>query len=101
MTQEAKHTPEAEALADAVLTAAGSGLRHYSMAKTRAAIIAAAQKGINDSQADLLEVLKDVLPYANASIGLPRASWPGDSVILKAEALIAKATGSTKHAASK
>lgn len=42
---------------------------------------------------DLAEALKDVLPYAQASIGLPRQSWPADSVILKAEAALAKAEG--------
>lgn len=42
---------------------------------------------------DLADALKDVLPYAEASIGLPRQSWPTDSAILKAYAALAKAEG--------
>ena len=42
---------------------------------------------------DLADALKDVLPYAEASIGLPRQNWPADSVILKAERALAKAEG--------
>ncbi|MBP3955456.1 hypothetical protein J8F10_09195 [Gemmata sp. G18] len=57
---EQKHAPEAKALADAVLTAAGSGLRHYSTAKMREAILVAAQQGIDAGRADLLEALKEV-----------------------------------------
>lgn len=52
-----KHTLEAIALADAVLRAAGSGLRNYSMAKTRGAIVAAAQAGIDAGRTDLLAAL--------------------------------------------
>ena len=32
----------------------------------------------------LRSAIEDLLPYAQASIGLPEALWPGDSVILKA-----------------
>jgi hypothetical protein len=52
-----KHTPEAQDLADAILKAAGSGLRHYTMAKTREAILAAAQRGIDEARSELLEAL--------------------------------------------
>ena len=41
---------------------------------------------------ELLAALIDVLPYAEAAIGLPRDRWPHDSVILRAEAAIARAT---------
>ena len=34
--------------------------------------------------------LEDVLPYARAAIGLPEASWPADSVILRARAALAE-----------
>lgn len=44
-----------------------------------------------DASQDLLAALRDVLPYAEACIGLPRSAWPSDSVILAAEAAIAKA----------
>lgn len=39
----------------------------------------------------LVEALTGVLPYATACIGLPRACWPADSVILRAEGAIAAA----------
>lgn len=41
------YSPEAIALADSILKAAGSGLRLYTMHKTREAILTAAQEGIN------------------------------------------------------
>lgn len=59
MKQETKYTPEAEALADAILRPSGSNLKNYTMAKTREAILSAAQKGIDDARADLLEALKN------------------------------------------
>jgi hypothetical protein len=43
--------------------------------------------------AELLAALDDLLPYARAAIGLPETSWPPDSVILKARAVLAKAKG--------
>ena len=43
--------------------------------------------------AALVAALEDVLPYAKASIGLPRECWPADSVILQAEAAIKLAKG--------
>lgn len=52
---------EAEALADAILRAAGSGLRHYSMPKTREAILSAAQDGLNAARTGLLEALDYLL----------------------------------------
>lgn len=58
---DTNHTPEAVALADAVLTATGSGLRHYSMAKTRDVILVAAQRGIDAGRAELLQALRTVV----------------------------------------
>lgn len=43
---------EAEALADSILKAAGSNLKHYTMARTRDAIFAAAQAGIDKARAE-------------------------------------------------
>lgn len=42
---------------------------------------------------DLLEALKECLPYAEASVGIPETLWPDDSCLLKARAAIAKAEG--------
>ena len=39
--------------------------------------------------ADMAKALEDLLPYAIPTIGPPRPLWQTDSVILKAEALIA------------
>lgn len=58
MTNTTQHTPEAIALADNILKAAGSGLKHYSMHSIREAIMNSAQKGIDDARAELLEALK-------------------------------------------
>lgn len=44
-------TPEAEALAEAILKASGTSLRHYSIPSNRAAILAAAQNGIDATMA--------------------------------------------------
>jgi len=43
--------------------------------------------------AELVAALDDLLPYAQACIGLPESLWPHDSAILKARAVIAKAKG--------
>jgi hypothetical protein len=59
--QVAKYTPEAEAMADAILKPSGSNLKNYTMAKTREAIISAAQKGIDDARAELLEATTKLL----------------------------------------
>ena len=59
--QNASHTSEAEALADAILKAAGSGLRHYSMAKTREAILTAAQEWLEAGRAKLLDAARCAL----------------------------------------
>ena len=53
------------------------------------------QRTLSPLEAELLEALADVLPYAQAAIGLPESSWPADSVIFKARAAIAKARGTT------
>ena len=52
---------------------------------------AAALERMRDELAEVEAALRDVLPYAQAVIGLPRNIWPSDSVILKAEAALASA----------
>lgn len=37
---------------------------------------------------ELVQAIRELLPYAIAAIGLPRSAWPSDSVVLRAEALI-------------
>ena len=37
------------------------------------------------------DVIRDLVPYAQTAIGLPRPSWPHDSVILRAERALADA----------
>lgn len=59
-TQAVKHTPDAEALADAILKPSGSNLKNYTMASTREAILSAAQKGIDDARAGLLADMRFV-----------------------------------------
>ncbi len=41
--------------------------------------------------AELEGALEDMIPYAQATIGIPETAWPPDSVILKARALLSKA----------
>lgn len=89
MRDESALTPEAEALADAILKAAGSGLRHYSMAKIRVDILAAAQKGIDDARAEVLEALKTLLNAGSTGELALKART-------QAEAIIAKARGETQ-----
>lgn len=84
---------EAEALADAVLKAAGSGLRHYSMAKTREAIIAAAQKGIDESRAELLETLTNLAEQADEDCPSSCRTRHFCDALEDAHNAIAKATG--------
>lgn len=89
---EAKHTPEAEILADAILKASGSALRHHAMAKSREDIFAAAQAGINAARADLLEALEFYAKHC------PQNSLDGPEGIptaFKARDAIAKAKGLT------
>lgn len=62
MTKTITIPSDAEQLADAVLKAAGSGLRHYSLLKTRQNILAAAQHGIDKARAELPETVRDVIP---------------------------------------
>lgn len=50
-------TREAENLADAILRAAGSGLRHYTMASGRGFILATAQSFIADVRVDLVAAM--------------------------------------------
>lgn len=67
-----KYKPEAAALADAVLKAAGSGLKHYTMEKIRDGIVSAAQKGIDESRAELLQAAELMLlayPVARGGTG--------------------------------
>lgn len=49
-------TPAAEDLADAILVAAGSGLKHYTMPATRNRIFTVAQEQINFMQKDLIKL---------------------------------------------
>ena len=89
-----KHTPEAEALADAILKAAGSGLRHYSVAKTREAIFVTAQAGIDDVRAALLSDLEDAVFELEQWVSVhPDESDRTREIIASARASIAKATG--------
>ena len=88
-TAAARHSPEAEALADAILKAAGSGLHHYSMEKTRQAIFAAAEEGIDSARAELLEAL-DHLCWM---IGLERLRPETQHALRNAQAIIAKVHG--------
>lgn len=87
---EAKHTPEAETLADAILKAAGSGLRHYGMAGTRERIFAAAQQGISDARAELreaaLKAIRAIDSYQGAmtdeiAVALAEAKWSMQAAI--------------------
>lgn len=64
---DVKHTPEAEAIADAILKAAGSALKYHTMPKGREAIFAAAQKGLDGAQNDLLDCLLDIKRLAGKS----------------------------------
>jgi hypothetical protein len=88
----AKHTPEAEALADAILKAAGSGLRHYSLPKTREAIFAAAQQGIDAARAELLLVAAEAAEEFCTTRGYEDME-AGCCKSCRARATIAKARG--------
>ncbi len=46
--------PDIEALADAILRAAGSGLRHYTMPGTRAAILRATEAAVQAGRDDAI-----------------------------------------------
>lgn len=76
--QNASYTAEAIALADTILKAAGSGLQHYSMAKTRNAILTAAQQGLNAAKSAPVESLQAILPYAKNEIGFINLRNDGD-----------------------
>lgn len=65
MQTETKAQTEAEALADAILNAAGTGLTNY-MPSSRERIIAAAQAGIDASRAELLTALETFVKQWNA-----------------------------------
>lgn len=52
---------KAETLADAVLKAAGSALRHYTHPETKAEIIAAAQTGLDVQRAQLCNTALPIL----------------------------------------
>jgi len=60
MQTETKAQTQAEALADAILKAAGSGLAHYTMPSSRERIIAAAQAQIDESSASFLLPMKAI-----------------------------------------
>lgn len=59
--QAPRQTPDAEALADAILKLSGSNLKNYTMPSTRKAILSAAQKGIEDARSRLLAALRCAL----------------------------------------
>ena len=40
---------------------------------------------LGERLAEAREIMLDLVPYAQTAIGLPRSSWPYDSVILRAE----------------
>lgn len=59
-------SPEAIALADAILKASGSNLKNYTLEKTRDAILGAAQAGIEAGRAEIMTAMKELLldaPY--------------------------------------
>lgn len=58
MSENAKHSPEAIALAAKVLAASGSGMQHYTMHSTRTAILDAAQEGISQARKPVLDALE-------------------------------------------
>jgi len=62
------YSPEAIALADAILKASGSNLKNYTMQQSRDAILGAAQAGIEAGRADIMTAMKELLldaPYPN------------------------------------
>jgi len=52
----------AERMADAILHAAGSGLRHYTLHKTRSEIIAAAQSALDEAKAECARHVRTHVP---------------------------------------
>ncbi len=68
--KESSRTAEAEALADAILRAAGSGLRHHTMPKTREAILSTAQEGLERARVDLLAVANSLHAICSAQANL-------------------------------
>jgi len=52
------YSPEATALADAILKASGSNLKNYTTQLSRDAILTAAQSGIDSARTDLLELAR-------------------------------------------
>lgn len=88
---------EAEQLADDILRASGSGLRHYTLPGTRKAIFDATQKGIDRAQAELLEALKQYIDWYGAAHeqGCPEddtCDCKGKPINEAVNAAIAKAT---------
>lgn len=52
--------------------------------------MAAEMQKVWQENAELRRALANLLCYAIPTIGLPRESWPTDSVILRAEELLAR-----------
>lgn len=75
--------------ADRVLADAANALDSYE--KTMRVIAEAPGTETSEMLAEAIQALKDVLPYAEACVGLPRPAWPIDSVITRAERIIERA----------
>jgi hypothetical protein len=58
--ENANYTSESMKLAESVIAAAGSSLRHY-MPSSRERIITACQKGIDDAHAELVDALEGMI----------------------------------------
>ena len=93
--QNTSHTSDALLLADAILKAAGTGLQHYSMAKTRNAILSAAQRGLDEAMAAPIMALQAILPYAEKEIGFINlrndGGWKDEAEAREANAALAQA----------
>ncbi len=79
------HTP-----ADILLRWPTKGFRHADHAHETAEGLGKELVSRWNCHADLLKAVQDLMPYAQAAIGLPRESWSWDNVILQAERAIAR-----------
>lgn len=79
------------AIGVAVDALAEAGNAIYSYEKTMRVIAEAPGTETSEMLAEAIQALKDVLPYAEACVGLPRPAWPIDSVITRAERIIERA----------
>lgn len=81
-------TKAAEELADAVLKAAGSGLRHYTVQKTRDEIIGAAVKGLKAEREKCAKLIEDNMLVGEEVESLIPRTNPGNKVGLAYAAAI-------------